>query len=196
MITARRQGVEFPEYFVQRLRGALDYTLHTYRPSGTLVPFGDSDSTAVPPLVTLLLGAMALDQWDTVEQLRAFAPAEAFREAAADVVWHAPYPETWFSRIENLNARKPLPLSTWQRGLGQAMMRSAWTRDAASAAVTCRTPVNNGHSHIDPASFLWRSLGLNSLEFSDELRKSLAGGTHSSRWPAATICKPAHLVST
>lgn len=159
LITARRHGVEFPEPFVRRLRGALEYTLHTYRPSGTLVPFGDSDSTSVPPLVTSLLGALALNQWDTVEQIRAFAPADSFRKAAAEVICDAPDPDRWFTHIENLMVQKPLPLANWQRELGQTMMRNAWTRAAASVAVTCRTPVNNGHAHIDPASFDFTAYG-------------------------------------
>ncbi|MBA2481153.1 MAG: heparinase II/III family protein [Planctomycetes bacterium] len=33
------------------------------------------------------------------------------------------------------------------------MLRTDWTRDAVSVFAACRTPVNNGHAHIDPCGF-------------------------------------------
>ncbi len=159
VIFAKESGIIFSTEFLDRLRGAMAYSLHSYRPSGTMVPLGDSDATPTPPITALLVAALALDRWEEVEQLRKFAPPAAFREAVAAVIWQAPDPIAWVNRANHVTAQEPLIRSHWQRELGQAMMRTDWSSDAASVAVTCRTPVNNGHAHIDPASFDFSAFG-------------------------------------
>jgi hypothetical protein len=159
-ILAREHNVELPEELIDRLQNALTYTLHTYRPSGTAVPLGDSDASAKAPLITALTCALAFDRWAEAMCLRSFAPPDAWKAAVAELVWSAPDTEKWLARNEHLDAeKKQLPRANWQQELGQAMMRSDWTSQAASVAVTCRTPVNNGHAHIDPASFDFTAFG-------------------------------------
>lgn len=39
------------------------------------------------------------------------------------------------------------------------MLRTGWTRDALSVFFAARSPVNNGHAHIDPMGFDFTALG-------------------------------------
>jgi hypothetical protein len=47
----------------------------------------------------------------------------------------------------------------WLKGLDQAVARTSWEREAAFVFLACRSPVNNGHAHIDPAGFDYSAFG-------------------------------------
>lgn len=158
---AQDHGLRFSEAFTARLAKGLEYCLHAFRPSGTNVPWGDSDANR-DVLNAALYGSLATDdpRW-----LRWFAryvsPAE-IRTHALRHIWQFPDPAAWQAALAHLDALPPvtLPLVSWQRDLAQAMLRTSWERDALSIFFACRSPVNNGHAHIDPMGFDFTALGM------------------------------------
>jgi hypothetical protein len=164
LLFGRRHGLLPADAWRARLEGALAYALHSLRPTGVNVPWGDSDATAEGPACAALLAACALERFDELPWLRELIGPEAWSAAVADSLWFVPEPSEWLRRLEGLRApaagaASAPPLAHRQRQLGQAMFRNAWTRQAASVFFACRTPVNNGHAHIDPAGFDYCAFG-------------------------------------
>ena len=98
-----------------------------------------ADLDATRSWVSDILGPLAIDDEPYArlrETLRVFLASECSYLAAA----------------EQKPARLP-PTTAWHKGLDQASARTSWDRDAAMVFVACRSPVNNGHAHIDPAGF-------------------------------------------
>jgi hypothetical protein len=160
ILHGREHGLALPDSWRPRLEGALAYSLHSLRPTGVNVPWGDSDATSSGPLLAALLGALALDRTDELPHLRVLAPPAAWRAAVAESLWHAPDPEAWLAQLSALPAPAAAPSRLHHdRGLGQVMLRTDWTPAAASVFFTCLTPVNNGHAHLDPAGFDYTAHG-------------------------------------
>lgn len=170
ILHGRAHDLALPDEWRPRLAGALVYSLHSLRPTGVNVPWGDSDAASSGPLLAALLGSLALyspasstsssNLNSSVSLLRALAPPAAWRAAVAESLWHAPDPEAWLAQLDAL----PPPSAATSRlhhdrDLAQVMLRTAWTPAAASVFFACRSPVNNGHAHIDPAGFDYTAHG-------------------------------------
>ncbi len=159
ILIGREHGLSLPESWRSRLEGALAYVLHSLRPTGVNVPWGDSDATAQGPVLAALLASLAIGRDEELYLLRSLVPEEEWSAAVAEALWHAPDPEGWLARLEAMPAPPAPPRAHVQPELGQAMLRSSWDREAASVFFACRSPVNNGHAHIDPAGFDFTAFG-------------------------------------
>lgn len=117
VLAMKKYGIFIEEKYLVRLKKALEYTLHTIRPTGKNVAFGDSDAS---------------DKWKrTLEE---------------------------GSKIFG-NQQIKIPLINFQKQLGQVFVRSGWTKESASLAVICKSPVQNEHAHIDAGSFEFTAFG-------------------------------------
>ncbi len=157
-LLGRAHGLAWSEAHTARLRCALAYTLHSARPDAVNVPWGDSDATSHIPLEAALLAAHALDAYEEIAILQTLAAPVAWHSAVAESLWHVPDPEAWLAQLSSLSTPS-YPRVHHQRQLDQAMLRTAWTREAASVFFACHTPTNNGHAHLDPAGFDFFAFG-------------------------------------
>jgi hypothetical protein len=157
-LLGRAHGLAWSADHTARLRRALAYTLHSSRPDAVNVPWGDSDATTHVPLQAALLAAHALDACDEIAVLQTLSAPDAWLHAVAESFWHVPDPEAWLARLRSL-VPALLPRAHHQRQLDQVMLRTDWTRHAASVFFACHSPVNNGHAHLDPAGFDYSAFG-------------------------------------
>jgi len=154
---ARRLSSEYENL----IRRALDYSVHAFRPSGTGVPWGDSDADR-RAVTAALYGGLAFGRWEPMHQLIALAGRQATLDECLKSAWRIPDLEGWLDRFERL-AEGPTtsrPTVSWQRTLGQVAMRTDWSQDALSVFFACHTPISDsGHAHIDPMGFDFTALG-------------------------------------
>ncbi|WNR42912.1 alginate lyase family protein [Paenibacillus roseipurpureus] len=158
--TSQEAGRPLSSSYEQQILQALDYSIHSSRPTGTNVPWGDSD--AVPsPVRAAVFGYAAFGHTDLLHRLRRFMNQQEISEASLPYLWQIRGLETLFSSLKEMQAtdQGDLPLMNWQRELSQVMMRSNWSREGLSLFFACRTPVQNGHAHIDPGGFDFTAYG-------------------------------------
>lgn len=159
ILVARKYGLAFSDAYLQRVRRLLDYSVQSFRPSGTMVPWGDSS-----PTDGAVFGAIeayaALQAEEPLRITTSLAGKPSAVRYVLDNFPHIPDPQKTLAFIDSLDSGfKPLPLVSWQKELGQVLMRTDWTAKALSVFFACRTPVYGGHSHIDPLGFDLTALG-------------------------------------
>lgn len=54
-------------------------------------------------------------------------------------------------------------MTAWFKPLSQVCIRTAWNREAVSLFFSCRLPVQNSHSHMDPGGFDFTAYGRNMI---------------------------------
>ncbi|MFD2701015.1 alginate lyase family protein [Paenibacillus shunpengii] len=162
-LLARKNGISLSEAFVERFRQAMNYCIQTCRPTGQVVPWGDSDAD-YKAAVTLSLGALFLGENNLVRLLQSLMGEQKFVNAIIPLLFD--YPEllslTGLLNSLNVPAAEELdepPRVFWDKELDQVSIRSDWSRQAFSVFFVCRTPVYNGHAHIDPSSFDFTAWG-------------------------------------
>lgn len=160
-LVAATSGERFSDGYAERVLQGLTYSVHAFRPSGTGVPWGDSDADR-RAVTAALFGGLAFGRWEPFRQLVELAGREAAREERLKSIWQVPAPRDWLGDFEALCDSPPveLPTVSWQRGLQQVALRTDWGRDALSLFFACYTPNRGtGHSHLDPMGFDFTALG-------------------------------------
>jgi len=87
---------------------------------------------------------------------------EKFKAYCASTIWDYPDTDELLTEIDKAAASSTaisFPTHSWQKELKQVMLRTDWSHDALSVFFACRTPVNNGHAHLDPGSFDFTAYG-------------------------------------
>ena len=161
IMAIRDRGIEPPSEMLDKARKAVDYSLYCQRPSGTNVPWGDSDSltTSVEAAVD---GFLMLGDRVWIDILLRQGEDAALRDTIAKLLWDVP---GMIAILDDppfflpSNKSRLLPRTCYQHELSQAMLRTSWDRNASSLFFACRTPVNNPHAHIDPMGFDFTALG-------------------------------------
>lgn len=147
----------FSKDYLARVARSAEYTVHSARPTGVTVPWGDSDPTDTATDAALWWYNVSGDAapFRTLAGLTGMAHA---RGKIFDMAWSLRHPA---KALEELNAPAPAapPRVYWSKGLDQVALRSSWNRDASSVFFACRSPVNNGHAHVDPMGFDFCALG-------------------------------------
>lgn len=147
---------KIPEKCLARVRKALDYSIYTVRPTGTGVPFGDSD----PEYSAVLAAMMGLQTFGSRRWISVLTQL-AGRKKVLEIYDQNPFELYKVDRhtLEENFLCDDFQTISWQKHLGQAMMRTDWGKDALSIFFACKIPCQNGHSHIDPASFDFSAYG-------------------------------------
>lgn len=164
LLRAREHGLEFSAEYIRRVRGALEWSVQTMRPTGRGVPWGDSDADTLA-VKAAIFGYLCFGEEAPVRIAARLAGSAAVEEQCLTHLWQIPEPDEIFAIIDRDDDDEPaetaplFPLIRHQRQLKQVAMRSGWQPDSLSAFFACRTPVHNGHAHIDPASFDFTALG-------------------------------------
>jgi len=153
---AESNGVGFSREFTSRIEKGIDYAMHSLRPSGTAVPWGDSDAEDAGPIRSALNGYRLFHNPDYLRIVVNLCGVEAVRARCVEDIWEDFGSHETLAAIDKAAATPDaisLPLDSWQKSLKQVMMRTAWSHEALSVFFACRTPVNNTHAHIDPMGF-------------------------------------------
>jgi len=155
----RLAGADMPAAVRERTRRGMEYTLHSFRPSGTTVPFGDSDATDTATHAAIWWYLAAGDPAPLRTILGLLGPDRA-RAAIAGHAWTVADPAALL-RLTETSAATTLSTVGHQRDLQQVQLRTSWDRDALSVFFACRSPVGHGggHAHIDPCSFDFTAFG-------------------------------------
>lgn len=152
----REHGHAVPSELLTYMRQGVDYMLQSTRPTGEIVPWGDSDphtSTA-----GALLAMWATGDTEPLRLLRSLTSEDEVRRSIASKAWDIGDISQALSESRKVPTAMP-PTHAWLRGTHQATARTAWTPDAASVFFACRSPVNNSHAHIDPGGFDYTAFG-------------------------------------
>lgn len=140
-----------PPILRERVGAAMTYTLHSCRPTGDNVPWGDSDTTH-SATTALIAGADALDEWTQLTVLAGIVGQDSLRQASLRDYTELARPDAVLARVADMRPAAG-PLVYQDRQLDQATARTGWTARASSVFFGCHSPVVHGHSHQDPASF-------------------------------------------
>lgn len=154
---AQQAGLRLADATETKLIRAIDYCLHTLRPTGVGVPVGDSDADQLAVPATLF-GYLATGDAEPLRAVVQLAGEEALRAAFIEYFDVIDDPAAILDACAG-DAEIAAPLLGWQRQTDQVAMRTGWDRDALSVFFHCHTPVFNGHAHADPASFEFTALG-------------------------------------
>ncbi|MBE5892760.1 MAG: hypothetical protein E7286_05195 [Lachnospiraceae bacterium] len=159
---AKKCNIEIPKEFLDLVYRGLDYSVHSLRPTGVEVPWGDS-SPNYGAVSVAIRAYKALGSMRWLNGLGKMIPREKLESLCAA---HSHLLEG-MTPAELLDKSTPeteeFPLVSRQRFLQQALMRSDWSRQALGVFFACRVPFQNGHTHLDPASFEFTAYGRNLL---------------------------------
>jgi len=139
---SRDFGLTLPERLMQVLRRAAEYVLYTVTPDGKWASIGDTPITE---------GGSHTAR----EYYQCFGALEDMRKIFAIHPKHDPLaiPEAVQAEARAY-AQSAEGGDNFQRALGQYMARTDWTPNGSYFMFVCNTPVNNGHTHQDPMSFV------------------------------------------
>ncbi len=163
VVLAKRFGFSFSDSYMECFCSNLDYSIYTLRPTGKCVPVGDSHANNLAAMGAVY-GYFALNDLTWLGLCMNLIPAKEVFHEASKHTWRALNPEQFYTDLKSLQQQiYPCGLKTtfWNRTLGQAIVRSGWTKQDLSFLMTCRSPVQNGHAHIDLMSFDFTALGKN-----------------------------------
>lgn len=163
MIIAKKYEFSISDSYIERYMRNLDFSLHSMRPTGKTYPLGDSHANNLA-IMSAVFGYFALDEMYWLNHLASFLPIDEIRSVALSFVRYCLTPSQFSSdmtTIHVLEEKQLLPTNLYNAEIGQAFVRSAWDRTAHGLAFTCRSPVQNGHAHIDLLSFEYVALGKN-----------------------------------
>lgn len=154
---ARMAGRELPADVHAMMAASADQTLHSVRPTGAIVPWGDS--TRSNQVEAALWIFRATGDLAVLQHLVGIMGDRRVQADCAPHLWDIENPEALFT---DMTAKPRLrPLVRRDRGNDQVMARSAWTAEAASVFFSCHSPLvpGSGHQHIDLGGFDFTALG-------------------------------------
>lgn len=160
---SKRFGFAFSPEYIRRYRKNLDYSIFSMRPTGKCVPVGDSHANYLASMAGIY-GYLALGELTWLGLASNFIDKEIICSEADRHAWRALDMEQFYEDLGTLEKGEyvcDMAATFWNKELGQAIIRSGWDREALSFLMTCRSPVQNAHAHIDLMSFDFTALGKN-----------------------------------
>jgi len=163
ILLARRFSIEISSHYLERYRKNLNYSLYCLRPTGTTVPVGDSHANNLS-IMAAVYGYLALGDMYWLNHISRIISKEVIIQTAYQYIWHGNSAGQFIrdmGEITGMPKEQELPLNLFNPVLGQVMMRQSWDDKASSLLMTCRSPIQNFHAHIDLMSFDYTALGKN-----------------------------------
>jgi len=145
-----------PPVFHEILQKGMAYSLHSLRPCGQVVQWGDSNSAIDSFVLAAALHYDATGDGLYLHTLARLIGEEALAAELTNCIWRrrglVPY------QPENRCAEETVFLERTNR---QAMFRTAWEHDALGLffGASCLNEHDNGHTHIDPLNFDFSAFG-------------------------------------
>lgn len=155
-LIARENGLAFSPQYLDRMHRSLEYSVHAFRPSGTIVPWGDSDAD-LSVVHAAVYACLAMDDPRYLQAVAGILGLPSVLDRCLDFAWQIGDFDALADKLRQPS--RPWPNIAWFTDLKQVAMRTGWDRHALSVFFACRTPVNNAHAHIDPMSFDFCGLG-------------------------------------
>jgi hypothetical protein len=143
---------------VQRVTGlSADHVVHSVRPTGRIVPWGDS--TRNNQVEAAVWAGKGTGDVSTLRDLVGVMGIDRVREDCAPHLWDVDDPEALFAAIIKPGSARALV--RFDRGNDQVMMRTSWQKDALSVFFACHAPLTpgSGHQHIDLGGFDFTAFG-------------------------------------
>lgn len=165
VILSKRFGFSFSQEYKERYRRNLDYSIYSMRPTGKCVPAGDSHANYLASMAGIY-GYFAFGELTWLGLAANFMDMDIISREADRHAWRAPQMEQFYRDLQTLETGEyvcNMAQTFWNRDLGQAIIRSGWNREALSFFMTCRSPVQNAHAHIDLMSFDFTAYGKNMI---------------------------------
>ncbi len=161
VVLAKRFGFTFSESYMQLFHKNLDYSIYSLRPTGKCVPVGDSHANHLA-VMGGVYGYFALDDLTWLGLATNLIPMEIIKKEAVKHIWRASDVKGFHEALQELGSKQyecDKQTMFWNRTLHQAIIRSGWDSEALSFLLTCRSPIQNFHAHIDLMSFDFTALG-------------------------------------
>lgn len=154
---ARAAGRVLPADLHALAEATAGQTLHSVRPTGDIVPWGDSTRSNQVE-AALWLFRMNGDP-GVLQQFTGLMGIGRVQADCAPHLWDIEDPETLFAALGRKPA--PRPLVRFDRGNDQVMVRTSWEREALSLFFSCHSPLvpGSGHQHIDLGGFDFTAFG-------------------------------------
>lgn len=162
-VLANEYHFEISEEYIERYKKSLNYSLHCIRPTGKLVPFGDSHANEVA-IRSLIFGYFVTGETYWLRHALQFYSKEAIVKKAREEIRFTNTPAKFIKMLRELEALNPselLSTSFYNGDLGQIFVRTSWDPHSQFYAFSGRSPVQNGHAHIDVLTFEYVALGKN-----------------------------------
>ncbi|HWA26617.1 MAG TPA: heparinase II/III family protein [Lacunisphaera sp.] len=154
---AAAAGRELPASVHQVAAATGEQTLHSVRPTGRIVPWGDS--TRSNHVEAALWLYRASGDASVLQYFTGLMGAGKVEADCAPHLWDVDDPAALFALLRKQPA--PRPLVRFDRGNDQVMMRTSWQPDALSVFFSCHSPLvpGSGHQHIDLGGFDFTAFG-------------------------------------
>lgn len=163
VVLAKRFEFKFSDEYMELFRKNLDYSIYALRPTGKCVPVGDSHANNLA-IMGGVYGYLALDDMTWLGLATNLIDTEEVLYEASKHVWRALDVQKFYEDLNTLKGKTyecDMETTFWNITLSQAIIRSGWGREDLSFLMTCRSPVQNLHGHIDLMSFDFTALGKN-----------------------------------
>ena len=151
ILIARDFGRDFSKEYKRRLEKGLEYSMYSFRPTGEVVPWGDSKANQTAVMAGFY-GYLAFDRSDCLNLLSRYTSRDAFWKELQTHIWFL-YDFERFQEALQGNPENKLARFNHQKTVKQAAFRTSWESKAHSFFFGVYTPVHTGHTHMDPLGF-------------------------------------------
>ncbi len=158
---ARDFGRDFSPEYQRRLEKGMEYSIYSFRPTGEVVPWGDSKANQVA-VMGGFYGYLVFGRADCLKLLQEYVREAQFWEQLQNHIWFL-YDIKAFQKALEEKVENKLALLNHQKKVKQAMFRSSWESNAHSLFFGVYTPLHTGHTHMDPLGFDYTAHGENLL---------------------------------
>ncbi len=179
-------GSSLPVESLDRLKQAVAYTGHASRPTGTIVPWGDSDPNYSHISVLLRAEQVGPDSASLAKAALNSVPPKrienVFAERIEDISWEV---ASRYATRKNDEVPPSVNALSIQNTLKQLSFRSDWSGNGLHLFFGCMSPVHHGgHAHMDPMSFELSCAG--AVLLSDPGRYTYREGADRKEFKSAT----------
>ncbi|NLL71847.1 MAG: hypothetical protein GX238_12055 [Epulopiscium sp.] len=158
LLILRDFGMDFSDSYKRRLEKSLEYSIYSFRPTGKLVPWGDSRANQ-GALMGGFYGYLAFDRRDCLSILTDFTDRDALLRVIKSHIWFCNDIEKLVKDLEETSVQCNMSPLSWQKTTKQVAMRTNWSKEALSVFFACYTPMHTAHTHMDPMGFDFTALG-------------------------------------
>lgn len=156
-LIAKDFGIAFSKSYMDRLEKSLEYSIYSFRPTGKLVPWGDSKANQ-GAIMGGFYGYLAFDRPDCLLILEKYTDRETLLNVVKDHIWFLEDISKFAKDLEE-KVKVDMPTVSWQKTTKQVAIRTDWSKGALSLFFACYSPVHTSHAHMDPMGFDFTALG-------------------------------------
>ncbi|MEG0693701.1 MAG: heparinase II/III family protein, partial [Oscillospiraceae bacterium] len=142
--------------YVKLLKKMFEYSVYGTRPCGGNTPWGDCHTHIETMALAAVSCYIAFKDITYLQYAFNFYSKEAVFKELSENIWFISDIKKLdedLKKVEQETFSIDLPKMSWQRELKQVFMRTGWSKDAISLMFSCRSPIQNGHAHMDVGGF-------------------------------------------